>query len=104
MINSVEVIKYEGTKETIIGLFKEKRKEKGDKLFVFYALTDGLNIQCEEDSTDYTYNPRIDILSKNYSLNIPIKINPKNNRGFTIIEIADESQYDLIKTVVESLL
>ena len=107
-MNNIEIIKYEGNDRGFIGLFKEVGNvNENDKLFAFYALTNGLTINTEtEDCTiDMVGNLRTKfMLEKHYFLNIPIKINPKNGRGFTIIQINDESQYDLIKTVVESLL
>ena len=100
----MKIIKYEGNSKYIIILYSEN-----DKLYVFYALTDKLMVDNEinrtyeyEDLPSYAGWPIVN--SHKITVKIPLLNRPNNNKIFTIINIQDESEYDLIKTVVEDLL
>lgn len=73
---------------------------------MFYALTSGLVINTEKETTDYNLDlARKMIFSfyENYEINIPLKPTEQNHI-FHIIEIDNEKEYDHICSVVESLV
>lgn len=97
----MEVIKYEGTRNYIIILFKEQ-----EKLYVFYARTGALVVNSEvEDISSFDNYEHITTMfsfKRDYTINIPLL--QRGNTVFSIIQVDDEKEYNLIKTVVEDLL
>ncbi len=100
----MKIIKYEGNSKYIIILYSEN-----DKLYVFYALTDKLMVDNEidrtyeyEDLSSYVGWPIVN--SHKITVKIPLLNRVNNNKIFTILNIHDESEYNLIKTVLEDLL
>ena len=100
----MKIIKYEGNSKYIIILYSEN-----DKLYVFYALTNKLMVDNEidrtyeyEDLSSYSGWPIVN--SHKITVKIPLLNRPNNNKIFTILNIQDESEYELIKTVLEDLL
>lgn len=98
----IKIIKYEGKENYCIGLLDGKNNNGEKQLLVFYCRTDGFNIRMKTDTQNlYTYINSI-IEQKEYEINIPIKISTKNP-SFVIMTIEKEEDYELIKSVVESL-
>lgn len=101
----IKIIKYEGKENYCIGLLEGKNSNGEKQLFVFYCLTDGFNIQMKIDSSQKFsgYNTSYaTIEQKEYEINIPIKT-PITNHSFVVMAIKKEEDYELIKSVVESL-
>jgi len=97
-----EVLKYQGNSKYICILALNEK----DKLFVFYALTSGLVINAEKETTDYDLGlarKMIFSIYENYEINIPLKPTGQNHI-FHIIEIDNEKEYEHICSVVESLV
>lgn len=97
-----QVLKYQGNANYICILCLDEK----DELFVFYALTSGLVINTEKETTDYDLGlARKMIFSfyENYEINIPLKPTEQNHI-FHIIKIDNEKEYDHICSVVESLV
>ena len=101
------IIKYEGNERYFIGLFKGKDDENNEKFYVIYAFTNSPLISSEleeyspENLYDFDYHFNI-IKNKIYKAIIPFKIG-ENGKAFIIICIENEKDYNLIKSVVESL-
>lgn len=97
-----QVLKYQGNANYICILCLDEK----DELFMFYALTSGLVINTEKETTDYDLGlARKMIFSfyENYEINIPLKPTEQNHI-FHIIKIDNEKEYDHICSVVESLV
>ena len=97
-----QILKYQGNEKYICILCLNEKNE----LFVFYALTSGLVINTEKETTDYDLGlARKMIFSfyENYEINIPLKPTEQNHI-FHITEIDNEKEYDHICSVVESLV
>lgn len=97
-----EVLKYRGNSKYICILALNEK----NKLFVFYALTSGLVINVEKETTDCDLGltrKMIFSICENYEINIPLK-STEQNHIFHIVEIDNEKEYDHICSVVESLV
>lgn len=99
-----KVLKYQGNEKYICILCSGDKNE----LFIFYALTEKLNIEVNkvsEEQVDYKTNNCRRVVSsyfKNHEIKIPI-IATKNSHIFHLIKIDNEKEYEHICSVVESL-
>ena len=97
-----EVLKYCGNSKYICALVLGEK----DKLFVFYALTSGLVINTEKNTINYDLGRARKIIFdfyKDYEIKIQLKPTEQNHI-FHIVEIDNEKEYELICSVVESLV
>lgn len=97
-----EVLKYRGNSNYICILALNEK----DKLFVFYALTNGLVINTEKETADVDLGLSRKMtfsFYENYEINIPLK-STEQNHIFHIVEIDNEKEYEHICSVVESLV
>ena len=98
---NAEVIEYRGGPRHITIFFKDDK----DKYYVCYANTYKLDVQIEEEYSDWVEDMKIKFrVAQNKDAYIKIPIITNKNAIFNIICIENKKQFELVDEVVASLL
>lgn len=98
----MEILKYKGNDDYIIGIVKEDNQK-----YVFFAYIASISLKSGQDEYEAVdcFNKTISrfTIYQNFTLEFLLKEN-KNNNIFHLIKIEDEKEYDTIVKFLEFIL